>query len=77
VHRSNQRRGIGVALMHGVENVARGLGKTLLILNTRTGDPPESLYRRLGFEHVGTIPGFAQNPDGTLNTTSIMYRQLS
>jgi ribosomal protein S18 acetylase RimI-like enzyme len=76
VHRSFQRRGIGAALMRRVETTARRLGKTLLVLNTRTGDPPEALYRSLGYQPVGTIPAFAQNPDGTFNTTSIMYRQL-
>jgi hypothetical protein len=62
--------------MREIEAAARDLGRTLLFLNTRTGDPPEELYRRLGYERVGTIPDFAQNPDGTFNTTTIMYRHL-
>jgi ribosomal protein S18 acetylase RimI-like enzyme len=76
VHRSARRRGVGRALMFELEAVARRLGRTLLVLNTRTGDPPEDLYRRLGYEVVGVIPAFARNPDGTMNTTTIMYRQL-
>ena len=54
----------------------RGRGVTLLTLNTRAGDPPEALYLRLGYTLVGPIPAFAQNPDGSLNTTSIMYKLL-
>jgi ribosomal protein S18 acetylase RimI-like enzyme len=76
VHTSAQRRGIGAALMRQLETTARSLGRMLLILNTRTGDPPEAFYQRLGYQIVGIIPGFAQNPDGTLNDTSIMYRKL-
>ena len=76
VHSSAQRRGIGAALMRQLEATARSIGRTLLILNTRTGDPPETLYRKLGYQSVGIVPGFAQNPDGTLNDTTIMYRKL-
>lgn len=76
VLQTERKRGIGSALMRQLEIVAKGLGRTLLVLNTRTGDPPEALYGQLGYILVGTIPGYAQNPDGSLNTTSIMYRQL-
>lgn len=76
VHRSVRRQGLGRALMLEAERIARELGRTLLLLNTRTGDPPEQLYRDLGYKVVGTIPDFARNPDGTMNMTTIMYRQL-
>lgn len=76
VLREQWRRGIGTALMRRLEAAARGRGRTLLVLNTRAGDPPERLYRRLGYRDVGRIPDFARNPDGTFNTTSIMYRHL-
>lgn len=76
VLRAYQQRGLGSALMVELEAAAKARGRTLLFLNTRTGDPPEALYRRLGYTLVGTIPKFAQNPDGSFNTTSIMYRLL-
>lgn len=76
VHRDARRRGIGRALMEGLEAAAREHGRTLITLNTRAGDPPEEMYRRLGYTFVGTIPDYARNPDGTMNTTSIMYRLL-
>jgi acetyltransferase len=69
-------QGIGSALMRQLENVARRFGRTLLVLNTRAGYPPESFYCRLGYTLVGQIPGYAQNPDGSFNNTSIMYRHL-
>jgi acetyltransferase len=76
VRRTAQRQGLGRALMQEVEAVARLRGRSLLIMNTRTGDSPERLYLQLGWIHVGTIPNFAQNPDGSFNTTSMMYRWL-
>jgi acetyltransferase len=77
VLRSHRGRGIGTALMRSVEAEAMVRGRTLLVLNTRTGDPPEAMYLRLGYVRVGTIPSFARDPDGTLNTTTIMYRHLA
>jgi GNAT superfamily N-acetyltransferase len=77
VRRSHRGRGIGTALMGAVEAEARARGRTLLVLNTRTGDMPEALYARLGYVRAGTIPDFAHDPDGRLNTTTIMYRHLA
>ncbi len=77
VRSSHQRRGIGSALMRQAEEAALAHGRTLLLLNTRAGDPAEALYRRLGYVAAGTIPDFARNPDGTFNTTTILYRHLN
>jgi ribosomal protein S18 acetylase RimI-like enzyme len=76
VHSRAQRRGIGRALMIELEKQAHAHGRSLLFLNTRAGDPPERLYLSLGWCRVGTIPDFARSPDGTFNTTTIMYRLL-
>jgi ribosomal protein S18 acetylase RimI-like enzyme len=76
VHRRARRRGLGTALMRVLEGEAAATGRTLLVLNTRAGDPPERLYRSLGYQVVGVIPRFARNPDGTLNDTTIMFKEL-
>ena len=76
VRRASRHAGLGTALMRELERVALERGRTLLFLNTRTGDPPEALYYRIGYTLVGYIPRFARNPDGTFNTTSIMFRHL-
>src|SRR4051794_39849657 len=47
VHRRARRRGIGAALMRAAEDAARESGKTLLVLDTASGDA-ERLYVRLG-----------------------------
>ena len=45
VHRRARRRGVGRALMLALEDHARRLGRTTLVLDTRQGDPSEELYR--------------------------------
>ena len=49
VHRSARRRGIAQLLMEHAETEARAEGKTLLVLDTVTGDAAERLYARLGW----------------------------
>lgn len=76
VHRSARRRGVAQLLMEQAESEARAEGKTLLVLDTVTGDPGESLYTRLGWMRVGVIPGFALYPDGRPCATTIFWKAL-
>jgi len=72
-----RRNGIGRALMHALDTHARAAGKSLITLDTRTGDHAELLYRAAGFEIAGVIPGFARDPDGkALHATTYMYKKL-
>lgn len=72
-----RRRGIASTLMTVLEAHARGIGRHLLTLDTRTGDAAEPLYTGLGYQPVGPIPGYCRDPFGdTLDATTIMYRQL-
>ena len=78
VHRRARRRGIGTQLMQELETEARSAGFRLLTLDSKRGDPGESLYRRLGWTTVGTIPRFALDPDGvTLHDTVVFYKELT
>jgi GNAT superfamily N-acetyltransferase len=76
VHRSARGHGVGRALMQHVEEVSRQLGKTLLVLDTVTGDPGERLYTNLGWTRVGVIPRYALYPDGRWCDTTIFYKSL-
>lgn len=76
VHRRARRQGLGAALMGAAETLARDCGRTLLVLDTVTGGDAERLYRRLGWERVGVIPGFALMPEGGLCSTTVYYRTL-
>ena len=75
VHRRARRRGIGAALMRAAEDAARDSGKSLLVLDTASGDA-ERLYARMGWTLVGIIPDYALWPDGGLCSTSVFYRKL-
>ena len=76
VHRSARRRGIAQLLMKRAEDEARAERKTLLVLDTVTGDSPERLYERLGWTKVGVIPGYALYPDGRLCDTTVFWKSL-
>lgn len=74
VHRRGRRRGIGEALMAAVEAEAVRVGRTLLMLDTVSGDAGDRLYRRCGWTAFGTVPDFALYPDGTLCDATFFYK---
>jgi GNAT superfamily N-acetyltransferase len=76
VHRRARRRGIGRALMLALEDHARRLERTTLILDTRQGDPSEALYRALGWTLAGAIPRYARSATGALDATALYYKLL-
>ncbi len=76
VHRSARKRGVAQRLMEHAESEARAEGKTLLVLDTVTGDDAERLYARLGWTRVGVIPGYALYPDGRPCDTTIFWKAL-
>jgi GNAT superfamily N-acetyltransferase len=63
VEPSARRCGVGRELMQRAEQAARGIGRSLLVLDTRTGTPAEALYRAMGWTELGTIPGGELDPD--------------
>jgi GNAT superfamily N-acetyltransferase len=75
VHRRARRRGVGAALMRAAEEAARQSGKSLLVLDTASGDA-ERLYVRLGWTLAGVIPDYALWPHGGLCSTTLYYRKL-
>lgn len=76
VRRSARRRGVGGDLMRAAEAAARAAGRTLLVLDTASGDA-ERLYQRSGWTRVGVVPGFALMPDGAPCDTTIFYKTLA
>lgn len=75
VHRRARRRGVGRALLLGAEDLARELGKTLLVLDTASDDA-ERLYAAGGWQRVGRVPGYALFPDGRPCDTIIFYKEI-
>jgi GNAT superfamily N-acetyltransferase len=76
VRRSARRRGVAQCLMERAEREALAEGKTLLVLDTVTGDDAERLYERLGWTRVGVIPGYALYPDGRPCDTTVFWKAL-
>jgi GNAT superfamily N-acetyltransferase len=76
VHRRARCQGLGAALGRAAEATARECGKTLLVLDTASGEA-ERLYERLGWRRVGVIPGYALLPRGGFCDTTVYYRDLA
>jgi GNAT superfamily N-acetyltransferase len=75
VHRRARRRGVGAAILRAAEDLARELGKSMLVLDTASPDA-ERLYTRLGWVRSGVIPDYALLPRGGLCATTFFYRRL-
>jgi GNAT superfamily N-acetyltransferase len=75
VHRRARRQGIGAALLAAAERRALNAGKTLLVLDTASGDA-ERLYARHGWQRCGQIPNYALMPDGTPCATTFFFKAL-
>ena len=76
VRRADRRLGIGRSLMQAARNLALRSGRTLLLLDVRTGDPAEALYSALGFVKFGEVPRYARSPGGGLAPSSFYYLEL-
>ncbi|MCR5877863.1 GNAT family N-acetyltransferase [Phenylobacterium sp. J367] len=77
VHRRARRRGVGEALMRAAEAEAKAMGKSVLVLDTVTGEAGERLYARVGWTRVGVIPDYALLPDGRMCATTYFYKALA
>lgn len=77
IHPTARRRGVARALMLALFDQARAHGRTLLTLDTRTGDTAEPLYTSLGFEVAGVYPDYALDPfKKGLDATTLMFKRL-
>ncbi|MCB0117144.1 MAG: GNAT family N-acetyltransferase [Caldilineaceae bacterium] len=76
VHTTARRRGIARALMAALEDEARRLRRSTLVLDTRQGDLAEPLYQSLGYTVAGAIPKYALNGEGGVDATVFYYKLL-
>jgi len=78
VHPDFRRRGIARRLMQDAEKLAVEQGRSLITLDTRTGDSAEPLYGSLGYLTVGVIPGFSRDArdPSKVDGTTIMYKAV-
>ena len=71
-----RQRGIARALLSAIDEVARKMGRTLLVLDTERGSVAENLYASHGYTRVGIIPRYAMDTDGALHDTVVFYKSL-
>jgi ribosomal protein S18 acetylase RimI-like enzyme len=76
-HPSYRRNGIGRLLMQTAEERAKQEGRSLLVLDTREGDPSNILYKSIGFVEAGCIPNYALSANGKLHPTVFYYKNLT
>lgn len=77
VHPDFRRQGMARTLMARIEDEARRLRRSLLTLDTRTGDDAEPLYAAIGYQTTGVIPGYCRDTHkDRLDSTTIMYKNL-
>lgn len=76
VHRDARGRGLSKLLMQAAETEAARRGRSLLVLDTATGEPAEALYEKLGWQRSGVIPDYALFPDGRFCDTTVFYKRI-
>jgi GNAT superfamily N-acetyltransferase len=77
VHSSARRQGLGTRLLNAAEESARGMGRTLLLLDTLAGSAGERLYRSCGWISYGVVPGHSLTTAGLPAPTMFFYKQLA
>jgi ribosomal protein S18 acetylase RimI-like enzyme len=77
VHPDHRRQGVARALMAELEAHAPRIGRSLLTLDTRTGDAAEPLYKSMGYKTAGILPGWCRDTlTERLDATTFMYKTL-
>jgi ribosomal protein S18 acetylase RimI-like enzyme len=77
VHPDFRNRGVARALMAEIEAIAGALGRSLITLDTRTGDKAEPLYTSLGYLTAGVIPGYCRDTvSERMDGATFMYKHL-
>ncbi|PFE92827.1 GNAT family N-acetyltransferase [Bacillus thuringiensis] len=76
VDTQQRKKGIGRELMTILQSRAKLEDIKLLVLDTRLGDPSNTLYKSLGYVEVGKIPNYAKSADGKLEATVFYYKEI-
>jgi GNAT superfamily N-acetyltransferase len=77
VHPSARRLGYARRMLLHLEDAARAAGRSLLVLDTRSGDGGEALYRAEGWQEYGRLAGHARGRDRELVETVFMAKWIS
>jgi ribosomal protein S18 acetylase RimI-like enzyme len=73
-HPEHRRLGAARLLMQAAEEAAKQENRSLLVLDTREGDPSNLLYASLGYMQAGRIPNYARSANGVLHATIYYFK---
>ncbi len=73
---ARRRHGVARALMRRAEQAAQRLGRSLLTLEARAGDAAEPLFRSLGWQEAGRIPGYVRDEAGQPRDGLFFWKQV-
>ncbi|AIQ34809.1 GCN5 family acetyltransferase [Paenibacillus sp. FSL R5-0345] len=73
-HPNYRRNGIARSLMQKAEDRATQEDRSLIVLDTREGDPSNLLYTSMGYIQAGRIPYYAISANGELHATIYYYK---
>lgn len=73
-HPKYRRNGIARLLMQKAEERAKEENRSLLVLDTREGDPSNLLYTSMGYIQAGRIPSYAISANGKMHATIFYYK---
>lgn len=76
VHRRARGLGLSKLLMQAAEAETAKQGRSLLVLDTATGELAEQIYERLGWTRSGVIPDYALFPDGRYCDTTVFWKRV-
>jgi GNAT superfamily N-acetyltransferase len=76
VHSSLRSQGMATELMNFLVEVARANKQSLLMLDTETGSAAEFLYRKLGWQELGVVPGHTLEKDGSPSSTTFFWLKI-
>ncbi len=77
VERASRGHGVGRTILQALHSVARQNDRTLILVNTRRGEPAEGFYKRLGYREMGVIPGWTIGAEGERPDHVTLYEELS
>ena len=76
VHRRARGLGLSKLLMQAAEAETGKHGRSLLVLDTATGELAEQIYEKLGWTRSGVIPDYALFPDGRYCDTTFFWKRV-
>ncbi|TVT29289.1 GNAT family N-acetyltransferase [Salinicoccus cyprini] len=75
-HPDFQRKGVGKALLQHAEKMATEENRWLLMLDTEKGSAANALYLSEGYQLIGEVPAYSQDPFGKYKDGNVYYKLL-